>query len=192
MSETGNRINPLVAFVHHRWNLPVVAELHATGGAKYVTLLNRLGVGRSSLSATLEALIGLGMVRRNTGVGHPMRPEYLLTETGRSIGADCRALLRIIRRHDGAGTLLAKWSLPVLAAIGPGRHRFGELRACLPGASPRALSLTLKALENGAWVDHELIEAHPPTVAYGLAPQSWPVHQALEAPIRTLGRSAAA
>ena len=69
----------LTKLVHHRWNIAIVAELHRSNGAKFVTLANRLELGHSTLKRCLNALIDLGLVRRNPGYGHPLRPEYLLT-----------------------------------------------------------------------------------------------------------------
>jgi len=65
----------LIGLVHHRWNILVIADLHRLSGAKFVTLVNHLDVSRGSLSTSLANLIELGIVRKNTGHGHPMRPE---------------------------------------------------------------------------------------------------------------------
>ena len=43
-------------------------------------LQRRLDVTRDSLRRALDALIALGYVRRNEGYGHPLRPEYLITD----------------------------------------------------------------------------------------------------------------
>src|SRR4249919_2574906 len=52
---------------HFRWSLPVLAELHRNGGAKFVTLSQRLGVGRETLRRTLDSLVDAGLVARNPG-----------------------------------------------------------------------------------------------------------------------------
>ena len=65
------KIGRFVALFHHRWAVPVLAELHrGAGGAKFVTLVNRLGIGRDSLRRTLAALIERGWVMPNPGHGH--------------------------------------------------------------------------------------------------------------------------
>jgi DNA-binding HxlR family transcriptional regulator len=89
MDKNKPELGPLIELVHHRWNIPVIAELYRRSGAKYVTLVNSLDVSRASLSTSLNDLIDQGLVRRNTGHGHPMRPEYLLTEDGLVIGEHC-------------------------------------------------------------------------------------------------------
>ena len=67
--------------------------------------MNRLGVGRESLRATLDALRELGLVQPTPGHGHPMRPEYLLTAAGR----DFLPVLFMIgdwgRKYRGGGKL---------------------------------------------------------------------------------------
>jgi DNA-binding HxlR family transcriptional regulator len=161
----------LISLVHHRWNIPIVAELHRTDGAKFITLANRLGVGRASLSSSLEHLIGLGLVERNEGHGHPMRPEYLLTATGATIGDDCLSLIRILNRRDEADMALRKWTLPLVAAIGDRLSRFSDLKTVLRDATPRAITLGLKTLIQGRWAARTLIDEFPPTAGYELRPK---------------------
>ncbi|MGH2451320.1 MAG: winged helix-turn-helix transcriptional regulator, partial [Candidatus Limnocylindria bacterium] len=71
------------ALFHHRWAAPVLAELDRSRGSRFVTLSNRLALSRESLRRTLTALIDAGLVMKNPGYGHPLRPEYILTERGR-------------------------------------------------------------------------------------------------------------
>ena len=133
-------IEELIALCHHRWSAPVLAELGRTRGARFVVLVNSLGVGRASLQRTLTALVELGLVRRNPGYGHPLRPEYLLTPQGEEAASRCG---RLLAAADGkAGVLLRKWSLPVLLAL-RGNERFSELREALPGITARALARAL-------------------------------------------------
>jgi DNA-binding HxlR family transcriptional regulator len=142
-------IEELIALCHHRWSTPVLAELGRTGGARFVVLVNRLGVGRASLQRALAALVELGLVRRNPGYGHPLRPEYVLTPEGEEAAVRCARLLAAV---DGkSGVLLRKWSLPVLVALCD-NARFSELREALPGITARALALALKDLERAGLV----------------------------------------
>jgi DNA-binding HxlR family transcriptional regulator len=153
--------------------VPVLAELDRTGGTRAVTLMRRLDVGRDSLQRTLDALIERGLVRRNPGYGHPLRPEYLLTERGGRVAPSCRVLLDGLRAHDLESVGLNKWSVPVLVTLsarGDARaHRFSELRERLPGISPRALTLALKALTDAGVVDRTVLDTFPPATTYGLA-----------------------
>jgi DNA-binding HxlR family transcriptional regulator len=151
----------LIALFHHRWAPPALALLDLRDGARFVELQRKLDVGRESLRRALDALIELGYVRRNPGYGHPLRPEYMITATGRSFAA-------VARRASAASardTLLRKWSVPVLAELGDAR-RFSELRAALPGITPRALALALRDLEDARLVRREVLPTRPPSTVY--------------------------
>ncbi|MBK7403431.1 MAG: hypothetical protein IPJ41_02050 [Phycisphaerales bacterium] len=85
----------LVDLAHRRWTLPLLAELHHARtsrdptGARFVGLVHRLNVGRESLRQTLDFAIAHGWVRNNPGHGHPLRPEFILTEAGSRLAPAC-------------------------------------------------------------------------------------------------------
>ena len=164
-------LSPLIALVHRRWNIPILAELHKRNGAKFVSLTNALDVGRASLSASLNDLIDLGLVARNTGHGHPMRPEYLLTERGRKPGAICGELVQGLRTAADVDLGLRKWTLPIVTTIGNGVCRFSEVKNPLGTATPRAITLALKAMSERNWLRRTLIDDYPPTAGYALKPK---------------------
>lgn len=151
----------LIALFHHRWAPPALALLADRGGARFVELQRKLDVGRESLRRALDALIELGYVRRNPGYGHPLRPEYVITEAGRNSAGVARRASAATTRE----TLLHKWSVPVLAELGDGR-RFSELRSALPGVTPRALALALRGLEDARLVRREVLPTRPPSTVY--------------------------
>ncbi len=162
-------LTPLIRLVHHRWNVPVIAELQSRSGAKFVTLANSLGASRNSLTISLNDLIEQGYVKRNPGYGHPMRPEYLLTDMGGRAGRCCVRLARLIDRRDEAELGYRKWTLPLVAAIGEGVRRFGEIRVMLgENATPRAVTLGLKSMLSADWAERTLIDDYPPTAGYRL------------------------
>lgn len=161
----------MLCLVERRWNIPVLAALHEQSGAKFVTLANRLGAGRSSLSASLSYLIEQGFVRRNTGYGHPMRPEYLLTPAGEHIGAHCAALAKALRDDREQDLAYRKWTLPLVAAIGGELVRFRDLRDGLTLATPRAITLGLKSLLHERWAARSVIDDYPPGTGYRLLPR---------------------
>lgn len=165
------QLDLLVELVHHRWNIPVVAELFKRSGAKFVTLANALGVGRASLSASLSDLIELGFVIKNPGHGHPMRPEYLLTDSGQRIGEDCWRLRHLLRRRKDEDVAFRKWTLPLVAALGDDTRRFSEVQMILPEASPRAITLGLKSMLAERWAQRSIIDDFPPTAGYALLPK---------------------
>jgi len=162
--------NALLSLLKHRWNIVVLAELHQSSGAKFVTLLNRLGLNRGALTATLKHLVSIGVVRRNAGYGHPMRPEYLLTARGRDLGGSCLKLVSLVRKQDGERIAWRKWSLPLVLAIGQDSARFNELRAALGDVTPRAQTLALKSLLDAGWIARTVEDGYPPAVSYQLSP----------------------
>jgi DNA-binding HxlR family transcriptional regulator len=166
-------VSTLVALFHHRWGAPVLAELHRSAGGRFVVVAHRLGLGRESLRRTLKALLDAGLVMRNPGYGHPLRPEYVLTERGSRIGAHCAELVERLRELDAEGVGLKKWSMPVLYALGGTTGlRFSELRALLPGITPRALALALKDLEAAGLLERRVLDEYPPATLYRLAPRA--------------------
>ena len=158
----------LVQLVQYRWSLPVLAELFSARGSKFITLRNRLGVSRQSLQRSLAALIELGLVRRNPGYGHPMRPEYILTDAGRRLGPNCMQLVEAARSFEIETVAFQKWSLPVVHTVGAGATRFRAIQTHLPPITSRALSLALKDLHDVALVDRSVTGTYPPASIYGL------------------------
>jgi DNA-binding HxlR family transcriptional regulator len=166
-SDASSSSEELVDLFHHRWSAPALALLDDRGGVRFVEIQRKLDVGRDSLRRSLDALMALGYVRRNEGYGHPLRPEYLITEAGRQAAALARRVSESSRRE----TLLRKWSVPVLAELDEPR-RFSELRASLPTVTPRALALALRDLETAELVRREVLPTRPPSTRYR------PTHQA--------------
>jgi DNA-binding HxlR family transcriptional regulator len=153
---------------HHRWTAPILAELHRSNGAKFVTLLARLELPRETLAQTLRTLVRSGWVRRNPGHGHPMRPEYLPTARGRKLGGACERLLFQLRRMRVEGVALKKWSMPVLHALAGGPRRFSELKRSLGPVTARALTLAIRDLIEAGLVRRTVTPASPPSVRYGI------------------------
>jgi len=160
--------------INRRWTLPVIVELHRSRGCKFVALVNVLGVGRETLRETLGSLIDAGLVTRNPGYGHPMRPEYVLTARGRRTAPVAERLLEELERRDALELGLKKWSLPVLAALGR-ESRFGELKSRLAPVTPRALTLALKGLVRAGLVERRIHEAFPPATSYRLTSSGRPL-----------------
>src|SRR3954447_14804658 len=151
----------LVELFHHRWAPPALALLDQRDGARFVELQRKLDVTRESLRRALDGLIELGYVRRNEGYGHPLRPEYLITDEGR-VASELAARVSAARARD---TLLRKWSVPVLVSLVEPR-RFSEVRAALPGVTPRALALALRDLEDAGLVRRDVRPTRPPSTVY--------------------------
>ena len=182
-------LSPFIQLCHRRWNIPVLALLHRHRGCKFVFLAFQLGLSRDSLSRGLHHLIGLGLVRRNPGYGHPLRPEYLLTPGAAGLAGSLAPLWEWIRHEGGEEVLLKKWSLPVLAATGEGYPRFSALKQALPGISPRALTLALKELASAGWLVRGVTGGYPPNSFYRPSQLAGPMQPLLRAVIRSLPAS---
>lgn len=150
--------------------MPIVATLYRDGGAKFVTLLERMGASRDTLSDTLTNLIENGLVAKSPGQGHPMRPEYVLTEAGKAVGEACLFAAQEAPRLGITDIALKKWPPLVLVAIGRGAARFGEVKEALPGITPRALTGALRDLQTAGLVTRVVTETWPPGTIYALTP----------------------
>lgn len=69
---------------------------------------------------------------------------------------------RAVRALDG------KWTLLVLRELLCGTRRFGELRAALPGISPKTLTDRLRDLADAGLLTREMHAEIPPRVEYTL------------------------
>lgn len=104
-----------------------------------------LDVNADSLTRNLQVLMTTGLVARNPGYGHPLRPEYILTPRGAAIAPQCGRLVNAVDRLGVADTVYRKWSVPLLVRIKAGTGRFSRLRQDL-GVNPRALTQSLHRL----------------------------------------------
>jgi len=169
----------LVRLCHHRWSVETAAEVARAGGCRFVELQHRLEVNSDSLRAALEALFGLGLIRRNPGYGHPLRPEYVPTERGACAGPALDGLLRLLERLEVREIARRKWSLPVLDAAAGGKRRFRELEVSLADITPRALARTVKDLTGAGLLRREVQDGYPPAPIYHLSTSGRQVAQAL-------------
>ncbi len=165
-----DRIDRLAALFHRRWACPVLAQLHCTKGAKFISLVHALGANAGAMRQAIDELIDLGWVRRNPGYGHPLRPEYILTRRGERLAPACERLDRALRSLEVHDIALRKWSMPALYVIGDGPTRFTQVAEALPGATDRAVSLSLKDLGGAGLIERRLLDGPPPGSVYGAAP----------------------
>jgi DNA-binding HxlR family transcriptional regulator len=164
------RVEALAALTHHSWAIPVLATFAAAPpeGLKHATLLHRLSIGRGSLGRTLAAVVAQGWVRSNPGIGHALRPEYTLTDAGRRIGPACLLVVKEIDRLKLGNVGSHKWTLPILASIVGGVRRFGDVRRLAASATPRAISLCLREMEDAGLVLRQVQDTYPPVPEYSL------------------------
>lgn len=158
----------LIQLGSHRWLVPLLADLAAHRGARFVELIHRLGLSRDSLTRTLDAAATIGWVQRNPGHGHPLRPEYVLTEVGAAAAARSATIAAAQSAIGLPPDATTRWTLPLVAGIGAGYDRFNALSRLLAPATPRALSQGLSALGERGLVRREVVDMRPPTSRYGL------------------------
>ncbi|HYG48464.1 MAG TPA: winged helix-turn-helix transcriptional regulator [Allosphingosinicella sp.] len=162
------RADDLRWLVGSRWFVPLLALAGSEDGVRFAALAARLAISRSMLTGVLDQLIRKGWLMRNPGHGHPLRPEYVLTESGRPVAAWCE---RVMAERLALGLdrkALGRWSLPVLARLDRRWERFSWLEEQLSPISPRSLSLTLKQLLDVGLAERRLEECFPPRPLYGL------------------------
>jgi DNA-binding HxlR family transcriptional regulator len=161
-------LKDLIALGKQRWMAALLADLAAHKGGRFVELLNRLGLSRDSLVRALEGAATAGWVKRNPGHGHPLRPEYILTDAGKQMAhkagriIDAQSALHI---PTGA---LSRWGLPIIHTISEGHQRFNDLSRCIAPAGPRAISQSLRALTSHDLIVRELVDGYPPASLYKL------------------------
>lgn len=162
----GQAIDVPIELVQHRWCIPILAETHRLGGARFAAYRGHLGISRDALTSTLAYLMERGLIERNAGYGHPLRPEYVATPRGRVLGPACADLHDCIRHLAIEGVALRKWSLPVVSAVDRNHASFAVLRRRLHPITPRALSKCLVGLDTAA-----LIHRDGGTTHYALSPR---------------------
>lgn len=161
-------LTDVVALARYRWIVPVLADLHSRRGARFVEMLNNLGIARESLSRTLEAGLEAGWLMRNYGHGHPLRPEYLLTAEGERLGGACLAVVTIQAALGLPPAALSRWSLPIVRLLLEGLTRFSQFEGALPEANPRGLTQSLKSLSSQSLITRKIVDDYPPRAEYGL------------------------
>lgn len=169
----------LCALGQNRWNVPLMALLAETGGARFVVMLNHLGIARESLTRTLGAVIDLGWVIRNPGHGHPLRPEYVLTEEGVQVAQMCCAIVDAQDRLDMSPAMFTRWSLATIHLIAKGQSRFNGIERALPGVNPRGLTQSLKAMVAASLIERLVVAGYPPVTHYALTKQGSLLAEAL-------------
>lgn len=158
-------IGLLVNITSRAWALPILAQLDAGIPGRQAPLLAATGASRTAFAQSMDHLITLGLVERNPGHGHPLRPEFRLTPIGVSAARLASQIHRVSVEEDQA-LLRRSWTLPVLASLHRPRH-FVEIKRDLPPITDRALSQSLKLMETRQWVCRQVDEGtRPPRSRY--------------------------
>ena len=158
-------ITAFVNITSKAWSLPILSALHDGVPGRQAPLLAATGASRTAFAQSMEHLISLGLLERNPGHGHPLRPEFRLTPNG-MVAADIASKIHDVTREEDQQLLRRSWTLPVLAALHAPRH-FSELKRTLQTITDRALSQSLKGMEARNWVRRGIDDtARPPRPLY--------------------------
>ncbi|NBN78005.1 transcriptional regulator [Microvirga tunisiensis] len=158
-------INLLVKITSRAWALSILDKLHLGIPGRQAALLAATGAGRTAFLQSLEHLVTLGLLERNPGHGHPLRPEFRLTPAGVAAAGLAHEVLKAVRQ-DEQDLLRLSWTLPVLATL-QAAHPFGEIRRSLPSITDRALSHSLRSMEQRTWIHRHVEETtRPPRPLY--------------------------
>ncbi len=162
------RLLRCIQLFHHRWSVPIVANLHTRRHCRFAELRDILGASRDTLGDTLARLVSNGLVTRTPAGKTPASVEYALSPGGDLVGEACVAAVAAVRTRGLVDVALKKWPMLVVIAIGRGAARYGEMHALLPGITSRALAMALKDLEAANLVERRIGRGYPPTVTYHL------------------------
>ncbi|WP_299866745.1 winged helix-turn-helix transcriptional regulator [uncultured Roseobacter sp.] len=158
-------ITTFVNITSRAWAVPILANLHAGVAGRQAPLLAATGASRTAFAQSMDHLIEIGLLERNPGYGHPLRPEFRLTQPGEKAAAIAHKIQCV--SPEGDQSLLRKsWTLPVLTSLQTPR-RFNDIKRNLQTITDRALSQSLKSMEAKDWVHRSVDDtARPPRSIY--------------------------
>jgi len=158
-------ITALVNITSRAWSLPILAQMNDGTQGRQAPLVAATGAGRTAFAQSMDHLMQIGLVERNPGHGHPLRPEFRLTDRGRQAAAMASRVMAATGAEDLA-LLRRAWTLPVLTTLGNTSH-FNHIRRNLGPITDRALSQSLRLMEDRAWVARRVdATARPPRPLY--------------------------
>ena len=158
-------ISSFVNIASKAWTLPILSSLHVGVAGRQATLLAATGASRTAFAQSMDHLIKSGLLERNPGYGHPLRPEFRLTQLGKEAAAIADKIQRV-SSEDDQSLLRKSWTLPVLTSLQKPSH-FNEIKRNLHTITDRALSQTLKSMEVRDWVHRRVDQtARPPRSIY--------------------------
>lgn len=159
-------INDLVNITSRAWSMEILATMHSGVPGRQAPLLSVIGANRTAFMNSLAHLIDLGLLVRNPGHGHPLRPEYKLTLQGTKVAKFASNLVSIVPDENEFAILRRIWTLPVLTVIRTPR-RFTEIKSDLISVTDRALSKSLDQLLELQWLQRDVdIDVRPPIPRY--------------------------
>ena len=159
-------INLLVKVTSRAWSLKILALIHEGYPARQAPLLSAAGASRTAFAQSLHYLEKIGVLERNPGHGHPLRPEYRLTKAGHEVAPIAHKIYAAVASETEDILLRKMWVVPVLA-IARAPMTFSGFKHGLPPITDRALSGALQDLGAQHWIKRTVqVEMFPPRPYY--------------------------
>lgn len=156
----------LVKLTSRAWSLKALALMHEGVPGRQAPLLAASGAGRTAFVQSLRHLEDLGLLERNPGHGHPLRPEYRLTPEGRALAPVAHQVEAAVRNESGSALLRRMWTVPLLASAKRPKP-FSAIKRDLVPVTDRALSKSLRELHRQNWIERSVnVRLHPPRPFY--------------------------
>lgn len=145
----------LVNLTSKAWALKILALLHSGVPGRQAPLIAASTASRSAFASSLAHLIQLGLLEKNPGHGHPLRPEFRLTQTGAVVASMANRIVESVPDEDGFAIIRRNWAVPILAVTEKPK-RFSVIKSGLGTVTDRALSKSLGVLEDLDWLKREI------------------------------------
>ncbi|WP_428640812.1 winged helix-turn-helix transcriptional regulator [Roseibium sp.] len=145
----------LVNLTSKAWSLKILALLHSGVPGRQAPLIAATNASRSSFASSLDHLVQLGLLEKNPGHGHPLRPEFRLTQKGVSAAAIAARIVEIAPEGDAFAVIRRSWTVPILALTASPK-RFSVIKSGLGAITDRALSQSIGVLEERLWLTREI------------------------------------
>ena len=148
-------IKSLVNITSRAWSLRILALMSAGVPGRQAPLLAATDASRTSFAASLDHLVTLGLLERNPGHGHPLRPEFRLTQEGALAAETASKIIASVPDNDEFVLVQRTWTVPILALTAAPR-RFSAIKSSLAPITDRALSKSLFLLEERDWLRRDI------------------------------------
>ena len=162
-------IKTIVKITSRAWSLDILAAMHSGVPGRQAPLLSSIGASRTAFAQSLAHVVELGLLERNPGHGHPLRPEYRLTTKGAGVAKIAGSIIRVVPDDMEFALLRRSWTIPILT-VTQTPQRFSAIKSDLFSITDRALSNSLGQLEELKWLQREIdIIGRPPRSTYQAA-----------------------
>lgn len=157
----------LIGLCRFGWAIPIMAALGDGISPRLHALKFHLGdASRDAIRDGVNHLIGLGLLVPNSGHGHPLRPDFHVTEAGQTIAQIAAGLWLTAQYAQAQKFARLRWGLPLLHVLQVPKG-FGDIKSSLPPITDRALSLILKRGQSDHLIGRSVdVTAYPPATLY--------------------------